>query len=109
MREQSTNSITEGEVYSVHTETDVYVVGDIAVVVIRRGRGRPRKDKAPKEKTLVGISRKIREPLDFHLLDLKLHIEILNANVFVHVNGETLNARSSRGCIRNCKVTLNTE
>ena len=50
-----------GAVFSVHTETGV--VGDVAVVGIERGRGRPRKEKPPKEKRPAGRPRHLREPV----------------------------------------------
>ena len=48
-----------GELVHVHSESDVEAVGE---VVFKRGRGRPRKEKPPKEKQQRGRPRKIREP-----------------------------------------------
>ena len=56
--------VVEGEVYSVHIETTVDVVGNVAILVIKRGRGRPSTEKPPKEKKTAGRPRQIREPVE---------------------------------------------
>ena len=49
--------------YSIHTETVVDVIGDVAVVVIKRERGLPIIYRPLKEKRPVGRPRPIREPV----------------------------------------------
>ena len=54
----------EGDVYLSHTERFGVVVGDVAVVVIKRGRGHTRKGIQHKQNQPKGRPRHIQEPVE---------------------------------------------
>ena len=64
MSESSQPTYVEQLEYTIHNENEVDVIGDVSVVIVKRGRGRPRKIRELVTKRPRGRPRKIREPVE---------------------------------------------